>query len=274
MQTLQEPGRELLQTAAETTGAGLGAAVGMLFGPGEAIAGAALGPPAVLMLKRVATEFAGRLSGQRERIRAGGAILFAAERLNVLTAEGASLRQDGFLQDLPDGRNAGREIAEGVVLAARDAFEERKVRHIGYLLANVAVDEHMDAGVAALALREAQTLSWRQYGLLAAVGRAERLSLPHREMGEASATWVAWGAMQELQSLHTEGYLRAPPRHTPITGARVVNLDIGEQGLTNKGQLLHYLLHLDAIPDADLLPLHAALATPDVAGGPTDTPPP
>ena len=112
----------------------------------------------------------------------GPAAVHTLRWLEALRGEGAELRQDGFFDETPDGRNAAREVAEGVLLTARDAFEERKVRYIRYLFANVAVyDAIIDAGLAALMLGRAEAQTWRQYVLLATVARAEEQPLPDGE---------------------------------------------------------------------------------------------
>lgn len=150
-------GPDLVNAGAEIAGSTAGAAVGLVFaGPAGALAGAAAGPILSRTLGRVASEFGQRILGHRERVRAGAAVAFAAERLEALTRDGAAIRDDGFFSDLPDGRNQAREVAEGVLLAARSAYEERKVRHIGYLFATVAVLPEIDSGLAALALRRAE----------------------------------------------------------------------------------------------------------------------
>lgn len=166
----QDSGRGLIAAGVDVAGSVAGAGVGLVFGGSEgAIAGAVATPLATETLRWVATEVSRRVLGPRERSRAGAAVAFAAERLSVLGTEGAAIRRDGFFGEAPSGRNAAREVAEGVLLAARNSFEERKVRHIGYLFANVAVLEDIDDALAAWGLGKAEALTWRQYVLLAAV---------------------------------------------------------------------------------------------------------
>ena len=254
------PGRDLVEAGADMTGSAVGAAVGLLFGgPVGALGGAAAGPAASRALRWAAVELGQRVLGRRERARAGAAVLFAAERLRDLLESGSGLRDDGFFADRPGGRNAGREIAEGVLLKARDAFEERKVRHIGYLFANVAVLNDIDAGLAAMALERAESLTWRQYVLLAAVGRADRLPLPAGELGDDPGGWAAWGTRREFRDLHEAGYLRAEAKKTVHRGLRVPNTALPDQRLAHQGLLMHQLLALDVIPDSDVLRIHTAL---------------
>jgi hypothetical protein len=187
-------GRDLVSAGAEIAGSTAGAAVGLVFaGPAGALAGAAAGPILNRTLGRVANEIGQRVLGHRERVRAGAAVAYAAERFEALAERGATIRDDGFFTDLPDGRNQAREVAEGVLLAARNSYEERKVRHIGYLFANVAVLPEIDSGLAALALRRAEELTWRQYVVLAAVHRHERRPLPPGQLSDDPGEWMPWG---------------------------------------------------------------------------------
>ena len=254
------PGRDLVEAGADMTGSAVGAAVGLLFGgPVGALSGAAVGPAASRALRWAAVEVGQRVLGHRERVRAGAAALFAAERLKYLLEGGSNLRDDGFFEDKPGGRNAGREIAEGVLLKACNAFEERKVRHIGYLFADIAVLDDIDAGLAALALHRAESLTWRQYVLLAAVGRADRLPLPAGELGDDPGGWAAWGTLREFRDLREAGYLRAEAKKTAHMGLTVPNTALPDQRLAHQGLLLHQLLALDVIPDNDVLAIHTAL---------------
>ncbi len=171
-------GGELHESATSIAGDVAGAAAGLfLGGPEGALIGAAIGTPASVALSWGVQEVGSRALGRRGRARAMGAAAFAAERLRELREAGLPIRNDGFFDDLPSGRNAGREVAEGVMMAAHDAFEERKVRHIGYLYANVATHGEVDAALASALLTNAQELTWRQYTLLSVLGREESSGL-------------------------------------------------------------------------------------------------
>jgi hypothetical protein len=59
-------------------------------------------------------------------------LIYAAERHGERIKLGETLRVDDLFRSMPSGRSAADEIAEGVLLAARNQFEEMKVRHLGY----------------------------------------------------------------------------------------------------------------------------------------------
>lgn len=258
--TAEEPGKALVCTGSEIAGSAAATAVGLIFGgPVGAVVGATLGPAATHVMKQFAGEVAQRVLGPRERVRAGAAVGFAAQRLEELLADGAQVRDDGFFSDMPSGRNAAREAIEGVVLVARNSFEERKIRHIGYLFANLAVEPALDPAIAALALHRAEALTWRQYVLLAAVGRADRLPLPQGSVGTAATGWTEWGAKREFMDLYEGGYFTAPEKKTERMGLTLFNTELSEQRLGTQGVLMHDLLALDEIADVEVREVHSLL---------------
>lgn len=258
-----ERGRTFLDAGTEIAGSTTGAVAGLFVGgPTGAVAGAALGPAAAQVLRWVAAEVGDRLIDRRGRARAMAAVIYAGERLEALRGEGAELRLDGFFDETPEGRNAAREVAEGVLLTARDAFEERKVRHIGYLFANVAVHDEIDAGLAALMLRRAEALTWRQYVLLAAVARAEKQPLPAGELSDDPDAWHGWGLRRELRDLYEAGYLHGGSKETPNMGLPYPNLTLSALRLAHQGVLVHHLLSLDLIPDKDATEVRDGLRLP------------
>lgn len=119
------------------------------------------------------------------------------------------------------------------------------MRHIGYMFANVAVMEEVDEGLAALVLARAEVLTWRQFVILAAVGRKDRLQLPEGDLGDDPGAWQAWGARREFRDLYEQGFFGAPGRTTQRMGLSIPNTSIHEQRLAHPGQLLQQLLSLD-----------------------------
>ena len=131
-------------------------------------AGAVLGPAAVHTLRWVTAVVRDRPTGRRGRARAMAAVIFAGLRIEALRGKGTAVRQGGFFNETPEGpqRRPGgrRRCAPDCPRCVRGA---PKVRYVGYLFANVAVYDDIDAGLAALMLGRAEALTWRQYVLLA-----------------------------------------------------------------------------------------------------------
>lgn len=241
----------LLNAGVDLTGAAAGGFVGYLVGgPAGALGGALTTTGVVWAVK----EFASRFLSRREEVRVGGVVLFAAQHLDELLREGATLRDDGFFDDDHLGRNRGREVAEGVLLAARSAFEERKVRHLGRLLANVAVHPEVDAELASYMLGLAERMTWRQYVLIEAVARQADggQALPSGEVSDAAGDWGPFGARSELSRLFEDGFFVGPEKVTERVKLKLINTTMSEWRLTNRGYLLRAMLALDEIDDADV----------------------
>lgn len=251
-----DAGAQLVKAGLAIAGEVAGAGVGLLSaGPPGALVGAAAGA----VLGQVAEEFGQRILGRRERARAGAVIIYAASAIMDGYKAGRRLRDDGFFE-ARDGRSSAEEIAEGVAMAARDAFEERKLPHIGYLYASAAFHSELDAHLCASVLRDARDLSWRQYVLLAAVHRGDRLPLPDIEiMLKDGRDWSGWGVRHELERLYWNGFIGAPSKKTGRTGLSLFNLALREQRLAHRGAILHSMLQLDEIPDEEILLLHKSL---------------
>ena len=196
-------------------------------------------------LRAVATE-AATIPVERERVRAGAALAFAVEYAATVQRNGRSVRADDWFGPRAGGRCPSEELAEAVVSAARRSTEERRVRHLGYLLAEVAVSPDVDAELAGRALHLAESMSWRQVALLAGVGRRERIPLPMAPLEEEPRAWSAWGARQDVTDLQRTGLLDPPPA-PPRPIATLPRLRAADLRLTRRGVLVHRLLALDLL---------------------------
>ena len=220
-----------------------GAAATVLFDPGAAAV--QVDDRFAASLRAVATE-AGAIPVERERVRAGAALAFAVEYAATVGRNGRTVRADDWFAPRAGGRCPAEELAEAVVSAARRSTEERRVRHLGYLLAEVAVSPDVDGDLAGRALRLAESLSWRQVAVLAGVGRRDRVPLPMAPLEDEPRAWSAWGARQDITDLQRAGLLDPPPSPArPI--ATLPRLRAADLRLTRRGVLVHRLLALDLL---------------------------
>jgi hypothetical protein len=252
----------LVTLGSDVSGATAGAAAGLLIGgPTGAVAGAAIGPAAAEGLRWAIDEVGARLLGRRGRDRAMSAAVYAGQRLAELRDQGADLRSDNFFDREGEELSCSDEIAEGVLLAAQSSFEERKVRHIGYLYANTAIDDGIDRYLAGMALRRAKDLTWRQYLLLAMVGARGEIEPPQGEFSDDPGAWAVWGALRELRDLFDGGYVHAGTGKTERLELTFPGQRLADLQLTTQGQLLHHLLSLDLIPREEVLAVRDVLGT-------------
>jgi hypothetical protein len=237
-------GRLLVESAEPVAGSMARSAAAILHGEGPS--GIRLSPDLATVLCRAADDVAGAPLPQRERARAGAVLAFAVELAATRAAQGRPARTDGF-SDATAGRSPADALAEHVVAAARAETDEWRVRHLGYLLAEVAVSADLDAGVVDRALRTTSELTGRQLVLLAAVGRRERTPLPMAPLPTDARAWREWGALEDVTDLQCRGLLDPPPAAPRPGGAALPRLRMADLRLTRRGVLVHRLLALDFV---------------------------
>jgi hypothetical protein len=241
----ERTGRALIESGSPVAGSMCRSAATVVFEPSAAKV--QVDDRFAAALRTVADE-AAAVPVPREQIRAGAALAFAVEYAATLHRNGRPARADGWFAAGPGGRPAVGELAEAVVSGARRSTEERRVRHLGYLLAEVTASPDVDLELAGRALRLAEALSWRQLALLAGVGRRDRVPLPMGPLEDDPRAWTAWGAREDVADLQRAGLLD-PPVAPSRPGSVVRRLRMADLRLTRRGVLVHRLLVLDLLHD-------------------------
>lgn len=251
--------KRVLEAGADIVGGASGVAAGLaIAGPPGAFAGAAAGPAVASVMRDVIN----RVLSRREEKRVGGVFIAASAAYRELLAEGATLRADDFFNaDLGD-RSSAEEVFEGVFMAAKAEHQERKIPHLGYLMANIAIDDSLDAGVANWAIATAESLTWTQFLLLAAIGRPDEFELPDGDYGTHSPNWNAWGVHNQLADLGVtkREMVGAPSRKTENLNLSIFNFNMSDLELRHAGLLLFHLLWLDRVPATDIAEVTSRLA--------------
>jgi len=238
-------GRALVEAGSPVAGSMSRAAATVVFEPSAAAV--QVDDRFAACLRSVAGE-AASLTVPRERVRAGAALAFAVEYAATLHRTGRMVRSDGWFDQRAGNRPMAEEVTEAVVVAARRSTDERRVRHLGYLLAEVAVSPDIDADLVGRAVRTAESLSWRQLALLAGVGRRDRVPLPMAPLEDAPRAWAGWAAREDIADLQRAGLLD-PPVAGPRPGPTLPRLRMADLRLTRRGVLVHRLLVLDLLHD-------------------------
>jgi hypothetical protein len=251
-------GRALIEAGSPVAGSMSRAAATVVFEPGAAKV--QVNDRFAASLRTVATEAAAIPVG-RERVRAGAALAFAVEYAATAHRAGRSVRGDGWFAERLGGRPAAEELAEAVVAAARRSTDERRVRHLGYLLAEVVVSPDLDAELVIAALRRTEALTWRQLALLAGVGRRDRVPLPMAPLEDQPRAWTAWGAREDVAELQRAGLLDPPPV-VARPAATLPRLRAADLRLTRRGVLVHRLLVLDLLHEDAVTAVLADLGLP------------
>lgn len=159
--------KQLIEDGANISGAAAGAAIGLIGGPVGVVVGAASGSVIASVLSRVGSEIQKRVTGPREHIRIGAVTGYAgaaiARRLNA----GEQLRSDDFFDNSDNSPNKAEEILEGILLKARDSYQEKKLFYLGELYASIAFDHTISVDYANMLIAIAGELTYNQYVLLA-----------------------------------------------------------------------------------------------------------
>ena len=236
-------GRALIEAGSPVAGSMSRAAATVVFEPGAAAL--TIDDRLGATLRTVAAE-AATIPVDRERVRAGAALAFAVEYAATVGRAGRHVRADGYFTERPGSRSAADELAEAVAAAARRSTDERRVRHLGYLLAEALASSDLDDALIGAALRIAEPLTWRRLALLAGVGRRERVPLPMAPLEDDPRGWSRWGAREDVADLQRAGLLN-PPVAVPRSGATLPRLRATDLRLTRRGVLVHRLLVLDLL---------------------------
>ncbi|GAA4409673.1 hypothetical protein ACFQV2_19485 [Actinokineospora soli] len=253
-----DPVTRLWASGADITGSIAGAGLGMLAaGPGGAILGAGAGPSIAAAIK----EYAHRTLGKRQSVRIGAAFQYAVAAYEERISVGDEVRDDGFFDRTHHSSDAD-EVLDGILVQVQQEHEERKVRFLGYLMANIAFEASVDAHLAHWLAKVAGELTWSQYVVLAAVGtgKAKEIFAGIR-MDDSASTWTAFGVRSQVADL---GYgkrelVAAPARKTKNHGLSVPNLSLEDLTLKGAGKLLFALMWLERIPREDMCFIEDAL---------------
>lgn len=153
-----------------------------------------------------------------------GAVLnLAGDRISARIMKGGVVRSDGFFSPTADDRPPSVVPLEGALLKARDEFEEKKLRYIAALVANIVFVDSVSPNMAFLLLKRLDRVSYRQMVILSLVGRAGSYDVRAlREPNHADAELEA--LKREEMDLHSHdlgsmGLLTEPSGWTDALGS-------------------------------------------------------
>lgn len=255
---------ELIEGGSDLAGATAGAAIGLLGGPGGALGGAAAGVVVTRVLKRVGADIKQRILGPREEVRIGAATAYATVAIDGALRSGQIPRQDGFFEPSEDGnRPAGEEVLEGVLIKARDSYEEKKVPLLGILYATIAFQEAISSAHANHLLELASRLTYRQLVVLAIAldesGRARLRQSDYRNDQEALERLGVDGRslITETYGLYQQGLLSDEGGAAWIS---VADVNPGAMRPQGSGYVLSIAMNLETtVPPEDREPLYRLL---------------
>jgi hypothetical protein len=190
-------------------------AVGLLGGPLGILAGSAVGLVLQKGLARLGAEFEQRHLGPQEMARVGAALYWALEDIDRRLSDGEAPRDDGFFETNNDReRSRADELLEAVLVSAQNDYEERKLRHLGWLYSSLVFDESINPGDATFIVELASKLTYTQLAILGLFHQSSYRSLPSWERLHPYE-WRAHIVAAQLFDLAQQGLLSRTD-HQPI----------------------------------------------------------
>jgi hypothetical protein len=253
--------RAFVASGGRVAGGAAGAAIGLIGGPVLAIAGGAAGQAIGDTLASAGVEFYDRVLGRRQGERAAGALAIATVEIDRRLVAGDTPRQD-FVDGADDDESDAAEVLEGTLLAAANAYEQRKIEYIGRFYANLAFDPTVSPSFANLLLQMLDRVTYGQLRVMAVLGTAKYLDEivrigGQREAGMVRSNYDVIAEMDELSTMGLVGFSNSgrvlPP--TAMWGGDGVSswatAKLYQASLTVMGRRVHDLLGLAAMPKVE-----------------------
>lgn len=251
-----EKTRKLLESGSEIAASASGAAIGLLLGPGGAIAGAAFGPVLKRTFFKVGSEINDRMVGPRENIRMGAMASYAINRINELLEDGEELRGDNFFDEEAD-RSIAEEIFEGTLLKAKEAHEEAKVEYLGYLFANIAFDEGIGQHQSNQLISMAERLTYQQLCLISLMPDERKPANMKEDNfdGASQLTWRTLSLMTDIYELYRMSlvYCQNPGSKKPEALLGFAQIKPKYMKLRPFGKKLYNTMELSRIPESEIM---------------------
>jgi hypothetical protein len=243
-------GVTLLKKGSKIVGSAVGGAIGYItVGP--------LGTPGMAAIGgQLLSEIANRVLSDKEKIRIGAAAAIALSDIGDRLRSGEKLRNDNFFERESDtNRSTAEELFEGVLLRARDEYEEKKLKLLGKLYSNLTFDISCSKHEGNYLINVANSLTYTQLCLVNIFKNKNLYNLRSEDFkdGEMLST-VTLNCLQQSFDLFQKGYLlfRVPNENTDTLVLQVDQITPAHVNLSLTGNRIYDLLSLDEIDAQDL----------------------
>ncbi|WP_422190596.1 hypothetical protein [Methanoregula sp.] len=238
-----------LPYVSESANTVVGAVIGgCIAGPIGAGVGAVGGKLVEDLFTRAGMEIDKRYLSHRESARIGIAAAYAITRIDINQKSNLQLRTDNFfIKDKITERSVADEILEGTLLAAKNEYEEKKLKYYGNLVANIAFHSDIDHYHSNYLLRIGERLSYRQLCILdlfkfkSHYQLSQNVSFLFKKLTQNEM--VIFREIEELKILNLLG----SSNESLMGGNAAGNLTPALLELTETGKVLHSLMNLDEI---------------------------
>ncbi|QKJ30049.1 hypothetical protein HQ865_09860 [Mucilaginibacter mali] len=261
-----------VKLGSEITGSTAGALIGSYFaGVGGAVIGASITPLINETISKIGGDFKNMFLGRREEVRIGATFSFALNKIKQRLDAGETPRLDSFFNMDNGNRPASEEILEAALRLAQREHEELKIKHYGYLIANIYFDDSIDRAYANFLINIANRLSYRKLLLIELFNNTEKFELYQKRKIDNTPPHIVGGVDLSLYSSNKLD-LRAPLKRRKVdlsveidelelyylinkeSGIKIKPLadSFAHIGLTNIGSDLRRLMELKELNTDDL----------------------
>lgn len=156
----------------------IGTAAGVFLDQ-KGVVGSGIGSIVGVGIAGVIKEMAARAYTLRQKNRIKTALDIAQDRIGAQLIAGHIVRADGFFVERDLGQSDGSQLLESTLVKVSTTFQEKKIRHIGLFYANLIFADYISAETAHMLLSQLERMSYRQYALLALLGKVQTLDVEH-----------------------------------------------------------------------------------------------
>lgn len=246
--------KEFVETGSDISGSISGAVLGgLVAGPAGVVIGGVSGPIITRVLKKIGNDIKDRFLSPREEVRIGAVYGFAINKLQQNFKNGKDLRTDSFFAQIGTERPNSDEIFEGIILGVQKEYEERKVKFIGNLYANICTNSNITREHANQLIRTANGLSYRQFCILQLLNEKwdNNKNLNFKVKGLDNYKVDIGDIIVEIRDLQQRGLLSIEARINNVDdNSSPIPLD--DINISEIGRLFCEMLSLSEIPTLEL----------------------
>lgn len=185
----------------------------------------------------------------REKVRTASCAIYTMNRISARIANGDKLREDGFFErEMNSSRAPSEEVFEGTLIAAKNEHEEKKVKFLGNLIANIAFEPSINRSKANFLVKIMERLDYNQLCIIAMFHKKGIIQLN-------------WGfSFSHYDELMTLNYLEASMEE--LDGLKILGGTKGggrtwlSAALKKLGKDIYNLANLVEIESDDVLKIH------------------
>jgi len=208
------------------------------------------------IFERVGIEISNTFLGSREQARIGMTYGNALVEIKRRIEAGDIPRNDNFYKSEKNERSKAETLLEGVLIKAKQEYEEKKIKYYSYFLANLTFDESTDYYKASTLLRLAEQLSYRQIIIIAFFYRQKEVNI-----GQWDISFLRNSKLQIYHDFYTELMDLYNKQLIQQTGRDGISMGLHELTSSPIGNKLSQLMNLDKISHDDIQEIDTTIST-------------